>query len=613
MSREKIEELVNKKAIELTNIYQKDKGYDYCKEYVLNNDLGDIADFTDIDIWYLMKCLYYINNKDNDIEKIEETFESFKPFFELSNIETIMQFIDMTIDIDKAGNIDNVINYLDNKNIFKSAYKLANQVEEDLSFLKKLKDIKKFNNNKEIDMANYFRCYKEQKEEFIKIMNIFKTYRLMLFDMECLDKELENGNKMKDKEKKNFIRKMYKDLYDINKLTLDVNKVKTFVSDEEKKEKQSEKNNNKEMFNLNGAISLLENALEKEEITNAREIVSKIKDLNIKYSVLELISEHNKKYYKEVDEELNYLNQNNKIKYQALLNDYGIINGSYQIDKIMHNRLEDVEEILKIITKYKLSNEQIIKILRNSNLEIVNKIKEYLEKGYLSLEFLIDNNDIFYRNSTKYQTYNSNIEVLNEYNINPCLFFDSIKILFMNNDTFKKNIELLNSYNLLNSLKTTNNYKFLSNNELYISIDKLIELGYENFIEEDLNLLNSEKLLRLEALKAFEIIIDNKEDLDKVLTKKFYISDDELNDYIPNVESLINEDIDIDIEELNKYINGRTYNINGVIISTNKVKRNIENGLTPFKSIIKNSVLSVDEIKILKDELKEKTLRKENI
>ena len=48
--------------------------------------------------------------------------------------------------------------------------------------------------------------------------------------------------------------------------------------------------------------------------------------------------------------------------------------------------------------------------------------------------------------------------------------------------------------------------------------------------------------------------IDNKENLDKVLTKKFYISDDELNDYIPNVESLINEDIDIDIEELNKYI-----------------------------------------------------------
>ena len=86
-----------------------------------------------------------------------------------------------------------------------------------------------------------------------------------------------------------------------------------------------------------------------------------------------------------------------------------------------------------------------------------------------------------------------------------------------------------------------------------------------------------------------------------------------MNDYIPNVESLINEDIDIDIEELNKYINGRIFNINGVIISTNKVKRNIENGLTPFKSIIKNSVLSIDEIKIIKDELKEKTLRKENI
>ena len=613
MTKEIIKELVNNKTKELTTTYQKDKGYDYCKEYVLNNDNSDISEFTNIDIWYLMKCLYYINNKNNDIENIEDLFESFRQFFELSNVETIHEFIDMTMNIDEAGNIDNVINYLDNKNIFKSAYNLANQVENDFTFLKKLKDIKKVNNNKEINIANYFRCYKEQKEEFIKIMNIYKTYRLMIFDIECLDKELENRNRMKDKDRKAFIRKMYKDLYDINKLTTDVNRVKSFVSEEEKNEKQLEKNNNKEIFNLNGAMALLDNALEKDEITNAREIVSKIKDLNIKYSVLELISEHNNIYYEKLDKELNNLNKNSKIKYQALLHDYGIINGSYQVERIMNNSLEDVEEILKIINKYNLVNEQIIKILRNSNLDIVSNIKEYLEKGYLSLEFIIDNIDIYYRNSTKYQMFNSSLEILNKYNINPSIFIDSPNVLLSYSNLLEKNLDLLNDYNLLNSLKTTTNYNFLNNDKLYILIDKLIELGYENFLEEDLNILNNNKLQRLEALKSFEIKIDNKEELDKVLTKKFYISDDELDNYIFNIENIINEDIDINIEDLNKYLNGRTYNINGVIVSINKVKRNIESGLSPFKSIIKNSVLSIDEIKILKEELNNKVLRKENL
>ena len=612
MNREIIEELVNEKKLELNKEYEKDYRYDYFKEYLENNELKRIEDFINIDIWHCMKCLYYLNGSEKTIEEIDEAFESFKTFFEVTDPDNIHDFMQMTLNVKNAGNLDNVIDFLKGKNFLKNVMNVSTMIQEDLGYYKTLKDLKRTNAAKDIDLVSYFECYKEQGDPFLRIIAAYRAYRTLTLETEFVETDEEFAG-LREKDRNYILKRHIKEHYDHSQLFKDISRIRTFVDEEDRKEKQFIKNNNKELYNLDKAIELLDKGLEQNEITNAREIVSKIKDLNIKYSILELISEHNKKHYKEVDEELEYLNQNNKIKYQALLNDYGIINGSYQIDKIMHNRLEDVEEILKIITKYKLSNEQIIKILRNSNLEIVNKIKEYLEKGYLSLEFLIDNNDIFYKNSTKYEVYNNNIELLNEYNINPCLFFDSIKILFMNNDTFKKNIELLNSYNLLNSLKTTNNYKFLSNNELYISIDKLIELGYESFLEEDLNLLNSDKLLRLEALKAFEIIIDNKEDLDKVLTKKFYISDNELYDYIPNVESLINEDIDIDIEELNKYINGRTYNINGVIISTNKVKRNIENGLTPFKSIIKNSVLSIDEIKIIKDELKEKTLRKENI
>ena len=277
MTKEKLQELLNNRSLELSETYQKDKGYDYCRKYTQNNNVSDIADFTDIDIWYLMKCLYYINNTDKDIEEIENLFETFKPFFEASNIDTVVQFIDMTLSIDEAGNIDNVINYLDNKNIFKSAFGIAKEAETDYTFLKKIQDIKKFNRYKDIDMANYFRCYKEQGEDFLQIMYIYKTYRLMLFDLECLEKELENHGKVKEKDRKSFIRKMYKDLYEVNRLIVDANRVKSFVDDEDKKEKQSIKNNSKELFNLNSAMAQLEEALKEEEVTNARSIISKIR------------------------------------------------------------------------------------------------------------------------------------------------------------------------------------------------------------------------------------------------------------------------------------------------------------------------------------------------
>ena len=595
MTKEKLQELLNNRSLELSETYQKDKGYDYCRKYTQNNNVSDIADFTDIDIWYLMKCLYYINNTDKDIEEIENLFETFKPFFEASNIDTVVQFIDMTLSIDEAGNIDNVINYLDNKNIFKSAFGIAKEAETDYTFLKKIQDIKKFNRYKDIDMANYFRCYKEQGEDFLQIMYIYKTYRLMLFDLECLEKELENHGKVKEKDRKSFIRKMYKDLYEVNRLIVDANRVKSFVDDEDKKEKQSIKNNSKELFNLNSAMAQLEESLKEEEVTNARSIVSKIKDLNIKYAVLELISEHNSVYYEKLDRELNSLNKNSKIKYQALLHDYGIINGSYQIERIMNNSLEDVEQILKIISKYNLTNEQIIKILRNSTLEIVSNIKEYLDKGYLSLDFIIDNIDIYYRNSTKYQVYNNSLSILSKYNINPSIFFDSISVLFTYSDSLENNLELLDNYNLLNSLKTTSNYKFLINDKLAFIIDKLIELGYEEYLEEDLDLLNNDKLMRLEALKAFEVEISNKEELDKVLNKRFYINDEDIEEYLPE-EVKLDDKYDLESIDLNEYKSGsRTYNINGILISSNKVNRLLNQGYSKYNAIFSGMRLNTEE------------------
>ncbi|MBQ6498078.1 MAG: hypothetical protein IJI58_05130 [Bacilli bacterium] len=607
MTRERIEELANLRKEELTKEYEKDYRYKACKEYLQNNDISRIEDFANIDIFEFLRCAYYLNGSKWSIEEIGDMFNSFKAFLEATNTEDLDGFIKLTVSINAAGNIDNVINFLAGHNVFKSAMGLSGMIEENKSYMKTIRDLKKVNRCSDVNLVNYFKLYKEQGSKFLQLIAIYMAHRTMKLEADYINNEL---NELKNKHKALVIKKVYKDHYDTSLLLRDVSVIKKFVDEEEKKERQHLKNSNKEIFNINNSLSLLDKGLETEEITNAREIVNKIKDLELKYAVLELISEHNSKYHEKLDEELSHLNKNNKIKYQALLNDYGITNGSHQIERIMGNSLEDVEAMLKIITKFDLTTEQVIKILRNSNLDIVLQIKEYMDKGYLSIEFIINNIDMFYKNSTKYQVYNENLKTLNNYNINPSIFFYSIRILFDNTLLLKKNLELLNGYNLLNSLKTTSNYEFLSNDKLYLIIDKLIELGYENYLEEDLNLLNSDKLLRLEALKAFEVEISNKEELDGVLTRKFYIADEDLLDYLPGSIILDNK-VDLDSVNLDDYRDtSRAYNINGTLISINKVNRLLEDGNSIYNAIFSEMRLNKEEYDSIISYLKGNTYHK---
>ncbi len=594
MTRERIEELANLRKEELSKSYEKDYRYDYCKEYLDNHDVSKVDDYADIDIFAYMKCAFYFNGTSWSIEEISDKFEAFKAFLEVSDIENLRDFVNMTLSIDDAGNIDNVINFLEGHQFMKSVFGLSEMIEEDFSYMKIMKDLKKVNNCKDVNLADYFKCYKEQGVDFLQIIVDYVIHRTMLLKAEIIKNKSEEMN-LRGKEKNQLLKKEYKDNFAVSELFKDMAKIRNFVNEEDKKERQFVKNNNKEIFNINAALALLDNELEKEEITNAKEIVSKIKDLELKYAILELISAHNQEYYEVLNQEYEHLSKNNKVKYQALLNDYGITNGSHQIERIMNNSLEDVEAILKIITKFGLTTEQTLRILRNSNLIIVSQIKEYLERGYLSVEFIVNNIDIFYKNSTKYQDYNRSLEILNGYNINPSIFFYSIKILFGNTELLKKNLDILNEYYLLNSLKTTSDYSFLEDEELVLKIDKLIELGYENYLEEDLNLLNSDKLLRLEALKSFEVEITSKEELDKVLTKRFYIDDEELIDYIPNSIAL-DDKIDLEDIKLDEYRNSpRTYNINGTLVSAVKVSRLLYRGDSRYNAIFSGMRLNKDE------------------
>ena len=137
-------------------------------------------------------------------------------------------------------------------------------------------------------------------------------------------------------------------------------------------------------------------------------------------------------------------------------------------------------------------------------------------------------------------------------------------------------------------MKTGLNYNFLSNKDLASSIDVLLELGYESYLEEDIELLNyANYFKRLQVLKSLNMPVSSKEELLSILTtEKFFIADDALDSYIYNATpynlptrvTVIPEakKKNPDIERLADYQETiRTYNVGGVIFSKNKTHKNL--------------------------------------
>ena len=135
------------------------------------------------------------------------------------------------------------------------------------------------------------------------------------------------------------------------------------------------------------------------------------------------------------------------------------------------------------------------------------------------------------------------------------------------------------------------------NKELVLKIDKLIELGYEYFLEEDLNILNSNNIKRLEVLRVMNYDLESKEELFNILnTDKFYIEDTKLDLYIPNIIPY-KEHIELETDfSLDSFRNtSRTYSFNGILISIPKVNRLKNQGINIYDALIYNVNMS-DEV-----------------
>lgn len=383
-------------------------------------------------------------------------------------------------------------------------------------------------------------------------------------------------------------------------------------------------------------MSLLANLqhIEKLPYTIDVSLIKNIDDETV-FLLYQYATELNQSFSKELFRQRDCLSQDNLKNKKLQLKNCG-----YDIDKIATDKLNfllkyaDMAELEKVLTYLISLNNSLIDIysdnglyiLVNTNYEMVTKINDLLTKNIINLSFLNQNPQVFFDKdiinnieglnsvlSNNIALLNRNYEIANNY---------IGELLLMDNQTLENNINTLKKYN------PKFNKNILSNSKLLDCLDLFIELGFSNYIK-DVNLdIDENSFIVFKRCYVSKLINFQSKNLkDKIETGlNFYINDSELDEYIiNNVSDYIPKDIsnildnssqnvisDNELKQFEKYAKDNlTYDFNGILISKNKILRNLsclENSNLDycyddllFSAIIYGSILDYEQIEMIKN------------
>ena len=600
MTKNEVFELIDKRIKELNKPYLKFLEFYKVQKYLKENPYRTNEEILKIDIFKIAACFLYCSCGEKNIDYYYNLFNEIREYFESTDDKNRIIFYDELLNL--FENIDKLYIF-DNEAYCQKVIENANLVVE--NFETRRKHISAWKS-----VISLF------KEKNIKSNNIICvltgigefqiTFSMLAFLKQKFGNQSINHRDLK-KHYRDIINSQFKRILNLEnglQLIKNLDKYAYFIEQDEKK---YNKERNKEILSLQELKITIEEKLQLQEIKDIKEITRNIRDEKIKKQVLILFYEHNMKYYQRIESELLEFKENQIFDYYNLLYKYGIVIDKDILRSIMHNSIVDLKKILEVITKYRLSNKDYISILQKTNLKIVNQIKEFINKGFLDINFINENIDMFYLDSNKLKKYILNINEVLKYELNPMLFKNNYNLLLSNN-SLSKNLNILAQYNLIKGLKNLSNYSFLENNNLEEKIDLLIELNLFNILENNLDILNYDNLKRLELLKKMGYELNNIEEIRNYLEGRFFIQDNLIDTYLGNILEFIDEEeLNILIDDLEIYkINDRTYEINGVLISVNKVKRKLEEGYSLYQAIIFNKKMTLQEYNKLIEELRKK-------
>lgn len=523
--------------------------------------------------------IYLTQDKTEKMDKIKEELEILKPLFDKINKEDIDTLV-------------MVLENIRNNRINKFNNKILEQVFG-----------KYINNSENIEVAI------NKLLEYLEKYQVKLIRSIVLF---CFFKTPQNENTT----------------HPINILfyNQEINNYKKTVNQVIKGENYRIKETKKQISRYKDSKKIIERYKEQEDIIDDyKPLLNAIKNNDIKRNLLLFIDKHNRNIYikEDLDKKIMMEKEDFKYNYIEILSRYDIQEDEIDLEKIMKLPLEGVEQILNQLSNYFNNKEIIIKCIQNtSSIYIFNIILNLIKKGIIHKQTLINYPKILNENSEEYISLLNSINFLCSEKINPMIFYNSNEVI-INNDYFEINIKILKEYDLINYIPKEGNLNYLKSPNLAEKIDYALEIGLENELEKNQEILNNENIKRLYVLRSIGILPENIKELYEIIEKKKYkFLDDELDQYIINDVPDYQKDCKKgnnyeEIPELLEYeeSNSRVYIIDGLLFSKNRVKRYYDRNSEDkkealFQAIIHNTILEEKDIKEIKNIIYEKVKRK---
>lgn len=619
MTRFELEEKCQDRIDYLTNeLEKKSPEYEFYSKITRAYNFKSLGGLVKIPYIELFTAVFYAESDAFPIMKIFSDVVSFSSVFykltytQLGKVNAIIFPFASNDDIDVLKNafnkidkeeaINSIMNFLWDKKIEKTDFDV-NMLRETEKIITLLVGS---NNKEDFNVVKLLDYYQAEPILCHNIFDLIKALKNIENDPELYNGRIRNEDKIKEKY----------NVADMFKLTAPVMEYSKYLCSHYKdiKSRQEAELNRYKRF-----LRDIKSAFEKDEIKNYSAIIENFPDSELKVEFLQLVYEHNNSSYEKLDAKKDNLIKNSIINYLNVLKTHGINKEEVNLERIMKNSCEDLTKMLKILNALVGDKNTIIKIIEMSDLESVNYFKDLKSKSILTKDAFIMYPELFNPNSSERTTLDNSIKLINDYKINASIFSNTPSIM-INNEMLYYNLEVLKQYNFINVLKGLNNYNFLSNSNLIKTIDKILELGYEDLLENDLTLLNENNWDRIYVLKSMGLLPLEKEELIKYLrSDKFFVPDKKINLYVDDASKYYKDiDYDYDVNSFNilkdKEKTSRVLMFGDTIISKNKVLRSIDdenmNIKDLFKAIIKDSILNMNEIDSIKCSICEKTYKK---
>lgn len=380
---------------------------------------------------------------------------------------------------------------------------------------------------------------------------------------------------------------------------------------------------NKRVAKYEAFRRMFEGVKDDQVISDLSSIVSNIEDDDLKRKALIYVYEHNNAIYDEIEKKrVGLFEEVNWSFVQEIFNKYGITSDMYDVEEFKNIPLENIETILSKMAKLKISNVKLVlDVVRLNDIDALDKIQSLAEQSILSLSFLNQYKSVFDSSSKDFGNLMSNIDALNTLGLPLPVYQFADETLLFSNEVVSSNLSFLNKYGLIETVKNKTDISFLGNEKLNVLVDKVLELGYKNILQADLNILNYSEndWKKVQILRNMgEDISDYQSLLECLEISYFIVPDDKLDDYIftyvpKEINDFVNQLPDsgeaLEPECLFRYFDSSlTYSFDGVIISKSKVLRNLaklqnvemDDSVRLFYSIVNNSDLSFESYSSIK-------------